>query len=151
MAVLKSTTNSKASGRNIVEEPKPAIVPIISAISAEIKNNIVSASIFFNSIESLYKYHYVSVLQPVHFHMYLRKSANSQVLIEKGPTSFPLTADKIKVLAEVVFDRSASAFRRLFYFMPTLVIVVLVVLIVTVVLSYPPSYCRFEEISDLFP
>jgi hypothetical protein len=36
MAVLKST-NIKARGRNIVEEPKPAIVPIISVISAEMK------------------------------------------------------------------------------------------------------------------
>jgi hypothetical protein len=41
IAVLKST-NSKASGRNIVDEPKPAIVPIISAISAEMKNSISS-------------------------------------------------------------------------------------------------------------
>jgi hypothetical protein len=41
MPVLKST-NSKARGRNIVEEPKPAIVPIISAISAEMKKSIVS-------------------------------------------------------------------------------------------------------------
>ena len=43
MAVLKST-NSKARGRNIVEEPKPAIVPIISATSAEMKNSISSVS-----------------------------------------------------------------------------------------------------------
>jgi hypothetical protein len=34
--------------------------------------------------------------------MYLRKTANSQVLIEQEPTSFPLIADKIKVIAEVV-------------------------------------------------
>jgi hypothetical protein len=44
MAVLKSTTNTNASGRNIVDEPNPAIVPIISAISAEMKNSIVSSS-----------------------------------------------------------------------------------------------------------
>jgi hypothetical protein len=43
MAVLKST-NSKARGRNIVEEPNPAIVPIISAISAEMKKSIISTS-----------------------------------------------------------------------------------------------------------
>jgi hypothetical protein len=43
MAVLKST-NSKARGRNIVEEPKPAIDPIISATNAEMKNSISSAS-----------------------------------------------------------------------------------------------------------
>jgi hypothetical protein len=36
---LKST-NINARGRNIVEEPKPAIVPIISAIRAEMKNSI---------------------------------------------------------------------------------------------------------------
>jgi hypothetical protein len=43
MAVLKST-NSSARGRNIVEEPKPAIVPIISATSAEMKKSISSVS-----------------------------------------------------------------------------------------------------------
>ncbi|HET6807547.1 MAG TPA: hypothetical protein VFH28_00650, partial [Nitrososphaera sp.] len=41
-AVLKST-KSKARGRNIVEEPKPAIVPIISAKSAEMKKSIISS------------------------------------------------------------------------------------------------------------
>jgi hypothetical protein len=43
IAVLKST-NSKARGRNIVDEPKPAIVPIISAISTEMKKSIISSS-----------------------------------------------------------------------------------------------------------
>jgi hypothetical protein len=38
-AVLKSTKNN-ARGKKIVEEPKPAVVPIISDINAEIKNNI---------------------------------------------------------------------------------------------------------------
>jgi hypothetical protein len=38
-AVLKSTKNN-AMGKKIVEEPKPAIVPMISDINAEIKNNI---------------------------------------------------------------------------------------------------------------
>jgi hypothetical protein len=42
LAVLKST-NSKARGRNIVEEPKPAIVPIISAISPEMEKSISSS------------------------------------------------------------------------------------------------------------
>jgi hypothetical protein len=37
MAVLKSTKNI-ASGRNIVDEPKPAIVPIIAATKADRKN-----------------------------------------------------------------------------------------------------------------
>lgn len=43
IAVLKSTKN-KASGRNIVDEPNPAIVPIISAIRAEMKNSISSST-----------------------------------------------------------------------------------------------------------
>jgi hypothetical protein len=38
-AVLKSTKNN-ARGKKMVEEPKPAIVPMISDINAEIKNNI---------------------------------------------------------------------------------------------------------------
>lgn len=37
-AVLKSTKN-KARGKNIVEEPNPTIVPITSAMKAEMKNN----------------------------------------------------------------------------------------------------------------
>jgi hypothetical protein len=53
IAVLKST-NSRARGRNIVDEPKPAIVPIISAISAEMKNNISSSTFLVCYI--LYKY-----------------------------------------------------------------------------------------------
>jgi hypothetical protein len=97
MAVLKST-NSKARGRNIVDEPKPAIVPIISDIRAEMKNSIVSASIFFNSIESLYKYHYKVRLQPTLFPVYVRRIANSQVLIEQEQSTFLLTAYKTRVL-----------------------------------------------------
>ena len=37
-AVLKFTKN-KANGRKIVEEPNPAVVPIISAMKAKTKNN----------------------------------------------------------------------------------------------------------------
>jgi hypothetical protein len=98
MAVLKSTTNSKARGRNIVDEPKPAIVPIISAIRAEMKNSIVSASIFFNSIESLYKYHYKVRHYNLVFFPCMCRIANSQVLIEQEQTIFLLTAYKIRVL-----------------------------------------------------
>jgi hypothetical protein len=38
-AVLKSTKNN-AMGKKMVEEPKPAAVPMISDINAEMKNNI---------------------------------------------------------------------------------------------------------------
>jgi hypothetical protein len=38
-AVLKSTKNNEM-GKKIVEEPKPATVPMISDINADIKNNI---------------------------------------------------------------------------------------------------------------
>ena len=43
-AVLKSNKNSD-KGRRIVEEPKPAIVPTISAINAIIKNRVIKYSI----------------------------------------------------------------------------------------------------------
>src|ERR687895_1088860 len=102
IAVSKSTTNSKARGRNIVDEPKPAIVPIISAIRAEMKNRIVSASIFFNSTESLYKYHYKVLHYNLLFFLCMCRIANSQVLIEQEQTSFQLTAYKTRVFAEVV-------------------------------------------------
>ena len=42
-AVLKSTKNS-ANGKNIVEEPKPAIAPIISEIKATTKTRYLLTS-----------------------------------------------------------------------------------------------------------
>jgi hypothetical protein len=47
-AVLKSTKNS-ANGKNIVEESKPAIAPIISEMKATTKNKI-SSNIIFASL-----------------------------------------------------------------------------------------------------
>src|SRR5918994_1372770 len=107
MAVLKSTTNSKARGRNIVDEPKPAIVPIISAIRAEMKNSIVSSSIFYNSMESLYKYHYkiqyYNLLNP-------KSTCRTTIVVLTGQeqTSFILTTDKTRVFAEVVGSTPAT-------------------------------------------
>src|SRR5918999_4330411 len=114
IAVSKSTTNSKARGRNIVDEPKPAIVPIISAISAEMKNRIVSASIFFNSIESLYKYHHKVWHYNLVFFLCMCRIANSQVLIEQEQTSFLLTSYKTRVFAEVVGSNNptGASFQR---------------------------------------
>ena len=43
--------------KNIVEEPKPVIVPILSAVSAEIKNIVCSCSSWISYISSIYKYY----------------------------------------------------------------------------------------------
>jgi hypothetical protein len=65
------------------------------------KNSIVSSSIFFNSMESLYKYHYkiqyYNLLNP-------KSTCRTTIVVLTGQeqTSFILTTDKTRVFAEVV-------------------------------------------------